>query len=137
MEIFFEESPSVFPFLDLRSSAAFAHSTSETTSSGGSARKPAHAPRPYDDAVGMAWRSRDADHGRDRIAQSDAASGMTRRSGDGDRGRSGKIGGDREIGIDRRHERAGTGCRPSRSRPIHIAIRIYFPRIILKAPFSV
>src|ERR1044072_5294026 len=40
--------------------------TSETTSSGGSARKPAHAPHSYDDAVGMAWRSRDADRGRDR-----------------------------------------------------------------------
>src|ERR1044072_6675598 len=34
--------------------------------SGGSARKPDHAPHPYDDAVGMAWRSRDADRGRDR-----------------------------------------------------------------------
>src|ERR1044072_7515633 len=34
--------------------------------SGGSARKPDHAPHPYDDVVGMAWRSRDADRGRDR-----------------------------------------------------------------------
>jgi hypothetical protein len=39
---------------------------SSTASSGGSARTPAHAPHPPDDAVCMAWGARGTDRGRDR-----------------------------------------------------------------------
>src|ERR1044072_1275250 len=74
MGIFSKRHPSLFPLLDPRPPAASAEA-SPTTSSGGLARKSAHPPHPYDDAVGIAWRStRCPIVGEIVIARSDAAS---------------------------------------------------------------
>jgi hypothetical protein len=63
---------------------------SQTASSGGSARKPASAPHPTDDAVSTAWpsttldreaRSWERDRGGRSIARSDSARGLSQSSG--------------------------------------------------------
>jgi hypothetical protein len=59
---------------------SFAPQPSQTTSSGGFARMPAHAPHPPDDAVATAWASTGCRSWARSIARSDAASGTSHRT---------------------------------------------------------